>query len=66
MTTCIFGSIHWRSLAVQLRRLGFLHWSAWAGLGALAPLMALNWGYHSLLERLGADPDGASPPLFHG
>jgi membrane protease YdiL (CAAX protease family) len=54
ITTCVFGSMHWQSLAVQFKRFGFSHWAAWAGLGALVPLIAINWGYHGLLKALGA------------
>jgi uncharacterized protein len=54
VTTSIFGAIHWRSLAVQLKRIGFLNWAAWAALGMLAPLLALNYGYHGALKALGA------------
>jgi membrane protease YdiL (CAAX protease family) len=55
VTTCIFGATHWRSLAVQFRHLGFLRWQAWAGIGLLVPLVALNFGYHGLLQYLGGD-----------
>ena len=52
VTTCIFGSIHWRCLAVQLRRAGLFHPAAWLGLLALAPLLLGNYFYHSWILRL--------------
>jgi len=56
VTTCVFAVIHWRSLAVQLKRTGLLHPVAWLGLLALAPLLAVNYVYHGfLLELLGDD-----------
>ena len=30
VTTCVFAAWHWRVLAVQFRRFGFLRWEAWA------------------------------------
>lgn len=51
ITTAIFAFIHWRTLAVQLGRLGFLHWSAWAGLAALVPLICVNYYYHSWVAQ---------------
>ncbi len=52
VVTGVFAAIHWRTLAVQFARIGFLRWEAWAALGLLAPLLAVNWGYHSLLMEL--------------
>ncbi|MCY2927237.1 MAG: type II CAAX endopeptidase family protein [Planctomycetota bacterium] len=52
VTTCVFAARHWRSLAVQFKRLGFLHPAAWIGLAALAPMLAINYGYHQWLVRL--------------
>jgi membrane protease YdiL (CAAX protease family) len=46
VTTCIVASIYWRSLAVQLKRVGFDSPWAYAGLGLLAPLLGLNYLYH--------------------
>lgn len=51
ITTAIFAFIHWRTLAVQLSRLGLLHWAAWAGLAALAPLLCINYYYHSWITQ---------------
>ncbi|MCY2929521.1 MAG: type II CAAX endopeptidase family protein [Planctomycetota bacterium] len=55
VTTCVFAARHWPSLAVQLRRLGFFHPAAWIGLAALAPLLAINYGYHHWLFRLAGE-----------
>ena len=52
-TTAVFAVIHWRPLAAQLRTPGFTKWEAWAGVGALAPLLALNYGYHLFMTRVG-------------
>jgi uncharacterized protein len=46
VTTCIVAAIYWRSLAVQLKRVGFDSPWAYAGLGLLAPLLGLNYLYH--------------------
>jgi len=51
VTTCVFAAIHWASLVVQFKRLGFLHPAAWLGLAALAPLLAVNYGYHEVFLR---------------
>ena len=45
LTTCIVAAIYWRSLAVQLKRVGFASPSAWIGLAALAPLLGINYLY---------------------
>jgi len=52
ITTCVFASIYWRSLIGQFRTFGFNRWEAWAGIGVLAPLLAVNWGYHGIFEQL--------------
>jgi membrane protease YdiL (CAAX protease family) len=57
ITTAIFASIYWRSLAVQLKTFGFNHWAAWAGLGILIPLLGLNLGYHAILRSMMDAPD---------
>ena len=51
LTTCIVAAIYWRSLAIQLRRFGFLSPAAWIGLGALAPLLGLNYVYQMVFLR---------------
>lgn len=56
--TAVFASMHWRSLAVQLKRLGFLRWEALVGLAALAPLLAVNYYYHSWILRLAGVDEG--------
>lgn len=52
VTTCIFASLHWKSLAVQLKRVGFDCAAAWIGLAALVPMLAVNYGYHSWIQSL--------------
>lgn len=55
LTTCVVAALHWPSLAVQLRRVGFGHSAALVGLAALVPLLAVNYAYHRwLIESLGA------------
>ena len=53
VTTCILSVRYWPALAVQFRRPGFGHWSAWAGVAMLAPLLAANFYYHGLMRHLG-------------
>jgi membrane protease YdiL (CAAX protease family) len=52
VATLVFGALHWPSLAVQLKRFGFFRWEAYAGLAALAPLLAVNYFYHGWLRSL--------------
>jgi membrane protease YdiL (CAAX protease family) len=52
ITTCIFGCIHYRSLWVQLNRIGFNSRWAWLCLAALAPMLLINYGYTQGLEHL--------------
>ena len=66
VTTCVFGAIHWQGLAVQLRRLGFLHWAAWAAIGLLAPMLMLNYSYHELFRALGAKDSVTVKGLLEG
>jgi len=51
VTTFIFAAMHWPSLAVQLRRVGFTHPAAWIGLAALVPMLALNYGYQEIFLK---------------
>ncbi len=51
ITTCVLAVRYWPSLSVQLRRPGFLSLAAWIGLVALGPMLAINYGYHHLIER---------------
>jgi membrane protease YdiL (CAAX protease family) len=56
VTTCVFAVMHWPSLVVQFKRLGFLHPAAVAGILALGPLLAINYFYHGwLIEELGVE-----------
>ena len=66
VTTCVFGAIHWRGLAVQFRRIGFLHWAAWAAILLLAPLLAMNYGYHEAMKALGASGGLSVKDLLDG
>ena len=52
VTTCIFASMYWKSLAAQFKRMGFGHPAAWIGLAALVPLLTANYLYHSWLRSL--------------
>ena len=51
ITTCVFAGLHWPSLAVQFKRLGFGSGYAWLGIAALVPLLALNYVFHELFLR---------------
>ena len=56
IVTFVYAAVHWASLAVQLKRFGFFHWAAWAGLGLLVPLLAVNYAYHGwIMEAFGQD-----------
>jgi membrane protease YdiL (CAAX protease family) len=57
VATCVLGSLHWSSLWVQFKRLGFLHPAAWIGVVALAPLLCANYGYSELLRYLMGEHD---------
>jgi membrane protease YdiL (CAAX protease family) len=59
VVTLVFASIHWKSLAVQFKRLGFLQWHPYAALGLLAPLLCVNYLYHGWIRTLA----GAEDPL---
>ncbi len=61
ITTCIFAGMHWASLAVQFKRLGFLHWAPWASLAMLTPLLAINYGYHGWASDLLRRHEGQAP-----
>ena len=64
ITTCVFSAIYWRSLVVQLKQIGFLHWAAYAALAALAPLLTVNYFYHRWLSELaGLDADSMGAQL---
>jgi len=52
IVTVFFEIIYWPSLVVQLKRIGFTHWHAWAGLGLLPVLLALNFALHSFVVWL--------------
>jgi membrane protease YdiL (CAAX protease family) len=58
VVTCAFAVVHWASLAPQLRRVGFDRLEGWLVLAAVAPLLLVNWGWHSLLEAAGFETGG--------
>jgi membrane protease YdiL (CAAX protease family) len=49
LVSCVFAVRYGRALASQFVRPGFTRWEAWAGLGALVPLLVLNWAWHRFL-----------------
>jgi len=51
-TTCVFAVAYWPSLAVQFRRPGFDQLAGWLAVGAVAPLLVVNYGYHGLVQWL--------------
>lgn len=51
-TTCYFGWTYRKSLAVQLKNVGFNQWPAYAGLALLLPLLAINLAYHWSIWQL--------------
>jgi len=52
VTTAVFLFRYWKEVRPLLVAPGFLRPAAWIGLAALAPLLALNYGYHSFLVSL--------------
>jgi uncharacterized protein len=59
-TTCVFGWIYRKSLLAQFKKIGFDHYEAWIAISLLTPLLALNFGYHSLISSL-LDNKGINP-----
>lgn len=51
LTTLVLAFKHGRALLPQLRQPGFTHWAGVVGVLAVAPLLALNAGYHEVLTR---------------
>ncbi|MCG8586688.1 MAG: CPBP family intramembrane metalloprotease [Pirellulales bacterium] len=51
VTTCIFATMHWRTLMTQLNRSGFLSSAAWIGLAALVPMLLVNYYFHGWVTR---------------
>jgi membrane protease YdiL (CAAX protease family) len=52
VTTCVVGAVYWRSLVPQLARVGLLRWETLAGVLALAPLLLINYSYHTWIMDL--------------
>ena len=57
LTTIVFEVIFWRSLAVQLKRTGFLKKETWIGLLFLVLMLVLNFGYYSFIIFLSGRGD---------
>lgn len=55
ITTCVYAVVHWKSLAVQFKTVGFNKPAAWIGLAILVPLVSVNYVYHSWLRSLVED-----------
>src|SRR5262249_20074515 len=47
---------YWTSLRVQLAQFGFLSGSAWIAIAILAPMLAINYGYHHFIMSLVDQP----------
>ncbi len=63
VTTFIFAVLHWPSLLVQFKRLGFTRPVWLLALFAMVPLLTVNYYYHGwLMEEFGGP---ASSPLEH-
>lgn len=60
-TTAVFACIHWRPLLAQFKNIGFLKWEAWAGIGALVPLLLINFSMQHVVRYFSphAMPDPA-------
>lgn len=52
VVTSAFTVRYWQDVKPQLTRFGFFSPATWAGLTTLAPMLLLNFGYHSLLVAL--------------
>ncbi len=63
VTTCVVGVIYWRSLAPQLKKVGFFRREAWYAMAALAPLLGINYLYHSWLFRMLASSKDSHPHI---
>lgn len=59
--TCVYGVLHWKMLAAQLRHFGLHRSEALTGVLLLVPLLGVNYGYHSFLRGLAV---GTGPSLF--
>ena len=52
VTTAVFLFRYWNDVRGLLFSTGFLKPAAWIGLVSLLPLLAINYGYHSLIVNL--------------
>ncbi|MBN1808504.1 MAG: CPBP family intramembrane metalloprotease [Planctomycetes bacterium] len=55
ITTAVFAAMHWQSLVVQLKRIGFNRAEAFAGLALLAPLLGINYLISAGLKNMGME-----------
>ena len=56
VATCVWAAMHWRSLAVQLKQMGFARPEALLAIVALAPLLGVNYLYHGwLVQQMGIE-----------
>ncbi len=63
VTTCVVGVLHWQSLAPQFKKVGFFQREAWMALAAMAPLLGINYVYHSWLFKLLSNEKDVRPHL---
>ncbi len=56
--TAVFGAMHWKSLWVQFKRIGFFMWQPYAALGGLAVMLLINYALYLWLRQIlpGDDP----------
>jgi membrane protease YdiL (CAAX protease family) len=52
ITTLVYMGRYWGDVGPYLARAGLFRPAAWIGFAVLAPLLALNFGYHQLLVEL--------------
>jgi membrane protease YdiL (CAAX protease family) len=52
VTTLVFTVRYWPAVWLQLRRPGFGHWEAWAGLLALPALLFVDYAWHGWIQEL--------------
>lgn len=62
ITTCVFATMYWTSLASQLRCFGFFTPPAWIALGLLIPALGLNWAWSTMWMELLESQGITGPP----
>jgi membrane protease YdiL (CAAX protease family) len=60
--TAVWGSMHWRSLAVQFKRPGFTSGWAWLCLAGLPVALGINFAWHGFLSQYLPEEPGSE---FH-